>query len=73
MLGFSLPKLLILVALIVAVWYGFKAANRVRQRRTQPTASAENDKMKKTEIKQMVKCPRCGAFSDSLDRHACDV
>ena len=73
MLGFSLPKLLILVALIVAVWYGFKAANRVRQSRKQPTASAQNEQMPRTEMKKMVKCPKCGVFSDSLDSHACDV
>ncbi len=58
---FSLSKLLVLIALVVAVWYGFRWAEQVRETRrrrvtrdgpTAPPAMAED----------LVKCPVCGAY-----------
>lgn len=43
MFGFSLPKLAVLIAIILAVWYGFKILDR---RRVLNNQRANNDKEK---------------------------
>ncbi len=76
MFGFSLPKLLILIALIAVVWYGFKAVGRVNRRRQGHTAQAEQPPRKKRfriRAKDMVQCPKCEAYTASLDSHTCEV
>ncbi len=76
MFGFSLPKLLILIALIAVVWYGFKAAGRVSRRREAQAEQAEQAPRKKRfkfRAKDMVQCPKCKAYTASLDSHSCEV
>jgi len=65
---FSLGKLLVLVAIILAVWYGFKYAARVDAirknlreqvaRRQQSSAPGRSSRA----VEDLVKCPKCGAF-----------
>ena len=73
MLGFSLPKLLILIAVIAIVWYGFKAAGRInRNRQSGPKRSAKNE-ASDIAIENMEPCPKCGAYTASLDTHICET
>jgi formate-dependent phosphoribosylglycinamide formyltransferase (GAR transformylase) len=67
MLGIGFPKLIVLVALILLVWYGFKYVRRleeVRQalRRAQDAARGGRGGAKKVVAEDMVKCPSCGAY-----------
>ena len=64
MLGFSLPKILVLAAIVALVWYGFKIFGRGR---------ALEKSIKKGDIsggneKQNVdleECPKCEAYVDA--------
>ena len=63
MLGFSFTKLIVLAAVIVAVWYGFKFIGRLDKRRKEQLASSR--KPTSSEMKDagdMVKCPKCDAY-----------
>lgn len=70
MFGFSLPKLLVLAAIIAAVWYGFKWVgryNRIQQekakdrvRQNQADAAAD-----------MIPCPKCGVYVPEGDATTC--
>ena len=58
MLGFSLPKLLLLGAIIALIWYGFKWVGRNRQAGGDQRVEDE----KTPEIADMDKCATCGTF-----------
>jgi len=73
MLGFSLPKLLILIAVIAVVWYGFKAAGRINRNRRSGPKKAEQNETSGITIESMVQCPKCRAYSASLDTHICET
>lgn len=73
MFGFSLPKLLILIALIVIVWYGFKAIGRVNQKRQAQAKRAARDKPSEIAAEDMIQCSKCGAYTASLDSHTCEA
>jgi uncharacterized protein len=67
MLGFSLGKLLLLVLLLAAVWFGFRYMSRIdavrrtlreelaRRQRQPPTAP-------RVQAEDLVKCSACGAY-----------
>ena len=73
MFGFSLPKLLILIALIVIVWYGFKAIGRASQKRQAQAREASRGQYPGLATENMVQCPKCEAYTASLDSHTCEV
>ena len=67
MLGFSLGKLLVLVALIGVVWYGFKYAARIEAiRRDVRSEVARRQAARRgggaRPVEDLVKCQHCGAF-----------
>jgi len=75
-MGFSLPKLLILIAVIAVVWYGFKAAGRInrnRQKEPDQAAGKKTSEITARDAKDMVQCPKCNAYCASLDTHTCDT
>ena len=66
MFGFSFTKLLVLAAIIAAVWYGFKWVGRVEELRKEALrraeAGAREQKMRSTPSEDMVRCPSCGTY-----------
>jgi uncharacterized protein len=71
MFGFSLQKLLLLLLIVGAVWYGFKFVNRLQQARDSEGKSRSRVRGGKppasepsaaTEVEDMVRCPTCDAF-----------
>ena len=78
MLGFSIQKLLFTVAVVVAVWYGFKWVGRVKKIRDKEArdrlrrgagggngaagASAGPSGDAPVDAEEMVECAVCGAF-----------
>lgn len=72
MLGFSIQKLLVLVGIIAAVWYGFKlvgrldaarkmtARNKPRARDDKVSGAASRDAV--GEVEEMERCDACGAY-----------
>lgn len=69
MLGFSLTKLIVLVAIIAAVWYGFKWISRYNRLQQ---AKAAKDGGDGDAIEDMVKCPHCEAYYPSGGAHQCN-
>lgn len=70
MFGFSLQKFIVLVAVVVAVWYGFKLLTRLQQARKTDAALRRNTGKRpgaargdpRAEAEDMVQCPVCQAF-----------
>ena len=56
MFGFSLTKLLVLVAIIAVVWYGFKLLSRRQVRRAVRARDAGRA------VQDMAKCAVCGDY-----------
>ena len=80
MFGFSLPKLLVLAAILTAVWYGFKFIGRLDQERR----GSLKDRVKRAAgagkpepaeapaaVEEMVQCRVCGVFMPTGDVAAC--
>lgn len=71
MFGFSLSKLLVLAALIAAVWYGLRWVQRLQQL----NRSAESDRVERDPApssQDLVACPRCGVFVAAGAAPSCD-
>jgi uncharacterized protein len=59
MFGFSLAKLLVLAAIIAAVWYGFKIIGR----RNQSSKVAGNEpESPRISAEDTIECTRCGTY-----------
>ncbi len=82
MFGFSLPKLLVLAAILTAVWYGFKFIGRLDQERrgslkdrVRRAAQGARGKPEAAEaptaVEDMVQCAVCGVFMPAGDMAAC--
>jgi hypothetical protein len=62
MLGGPLGKLLLLIAVVVAVWYGWKYVNRVNQVRAEQRRRAPRRTAQAIEAEDMSKCAVCGTY-----------
>ncbi len=81
MLGFSLQKLIVLAAVIAAVWYGFKFIGRLDQARKQaerasPAAVGRKGRAARPRdpapaAEDMVRCDACGAYVAQNGAAAC--
>ena len=66
MFGFSLPKLLVIVAVIAVVWYAFKFIGRRDQLgATQKTPRRSAKKKARDEVEDLVQCAVCGTYVQS--------
>ncbi len=72
---FSLPKLLVLAGIILAVIYGFKLFASISRRREagdQPARPrATRQKRDQVQAEDLVPCPNCGAYVSSGAEHDC--
>ena len=80
MLGFSIQKLLFTIAVIAAVWYGFKWVGRMKEIRDEDAkdrlrrekqGSGEKAARSSVDSEEMVECATCGAFVASSGAKAC--
>lgn len=70
MFGFSLPKLLVLAAIIAAVWYGFKWVGRYKE--IQESAMKERTRKNEADAAaDMIPCPKCGVYVPDGDAANC--
>ncbi len=83
MFGFSLQKLIVLVGIVAAVWYGFKLITRLQEARKtdaalrQKTANrsgaarGESHSEAPIEAEDMVQCPVCQAYIAARSTSSC--
>ncbi|MEK9753492.1 MAG: hypothetical protein VW338_09830 [Rhodospirillaceae bacterium] len=74
MFGFSLPKILFTVVIIVVVWQAFKWLNRrgeLQQRRAEEVERDAATRARSAEVEDMVQCPDCGAYVPQGSNHRC--
>jgi uncharacterized protein len=80
MFGFSLQKLLVLLMVVGAVWYGFKFISRLQQARDsegEPRSRVRGRKPPASEpsasagVEDMVRCPICDAFVAARSTSPC--
>jgi uncharacterized protein len=75
MFGFSLQKLIVLVAIVVAVWYGFKFIGRLQEARKADAALRQNTAKRpgaaRNDAEDMVQCPVCQAFVAARSTSSC--
>lgn len=63
MFGFSLTKIVVLAAIVAAVWYGFKFVGRLEKRGKEDLAAARKpEPVDAKDVGEMSKCPKCDAF-----------
>ncbi len=67
MFGFSLPKLIVLAALIFVVWQGFKYLQRRQEVQDKKKHEKIREARKETQgtpdpVEEMVRCPVCETF-----------
>jgi uncharacterized protein len=72
MLGFSIQKILLLVAVIAAVWYGFKMFSRLEAaKREREKVADERDENSGPRTEELVQCPVCEAYVPSQHPTSC--
>ncbi len=80
----SIQKLIVLAAIVAAVWYGFKFLGRLQEQRkaeaklhegkgAKPArkSAAPKDGGKGGEVEDLVQCPSCGAYIQAGSRCDC--
>ena len=75
---FSISKILVTAALILAVWYGFKwlgnrqqIQKKAARERVRRGGGASQNGPSSSDIEDMVQCPDCGAYVPDDGRHKC--
>ena len=71
MFGVGLQKLIILIAIVSAVWYGFRFIGRVAAERRALQRTAERNRPARRSIEDMVKCRVCGDYVPATGVTSC--
>ncbi len=72
MFGFSLAKLLVLAAIIAAVWYGFKIIARRNLASQKKVADDDTGDDARISAEDTVQCVRCGTYVVVQGATSCD-
>ncbi len=71
MFGFSVQKLVVLAAIIAAVWYGFKFVGRLDRARRAALKSAREGSAEVADVEETERCAACGTFVPLRGAGAC--
>jgi len=77
MFGFSLPKLVFTILVVVVVFYGFKAISQLQERREKRVADrasargADAAAKRSASVEDMVACATCGTFVPTRSARSC--
>jgi hypothetical protein len=73
MFGFSFMKILVLGAIIAAVWYGFKMVNRITEDRKTPVGQDKGRSAPSSpSTEDMIACPECGTYVAANSTAKCE-
>ena len=70
MLGFSLPKLIVLALIVAAIWYGFKMFGSGRKAAKSEVPGDDTDTVIPKAV-DMVQCETCGDFVAAKGTTSC--
>jgi len=63
MLGFSVPKILLLIFIIFLIWYGFKMLERRSSSKIEKEKEKESSsKYTEEDVQDLEKCLKCGNY-----------
>lgn len=65
MLGFSIPKILLLIFIILLVWYAFKVIEKrtsLQKTRSSNKDKSQSSKYKSENTQDLEKCPACSNY-----------
>jgi uncharacterized protein len=62
MFGVGFQKLLILIAIVTAVWYGFRFIGKIAAERKALQREAQRRRPARRNVQDMVKCALCGDY-----------
>ena len=66
-------KILVLVAVVAAVWYGFKMINRITEDRNTAVGNRNSTKSSSSpSTEDMIACPECGTFVAANSTAKCE-
>ena len=75
MFGFSLTKLLVLAAIVSAIWYAFRLIGRLDQRRKREIKARRDNPGGVADVpgkpEEMVQCPVCESYVAALGVGPC--
>ncbi len=77
MFGFSLPKLVFTILVVVVVFYGFKAISQLQERREKRVANRASARgtdattKRSAGVEDMVACTTCGTFVPARSARSC--
>lgn len=80
MFGFGFTKLVVLIGIVIAVWYGFKIVGQLDQARKQSqgrkpprqTRGSGGGAANAPEVEDTVQCPVCGAYVVARSASPCE-
>ena len=72
MFGVGLQKLIILIAIVSAVWYGFRFIGHIAAERRALQRAAERNRPARSGVEDMVKCRVCGDYVPATGVTSCD-
>jgi hypothetical protein len=71
MFGFSFMKILVLGAIIAAVWYGFKMMTKITEDRKERVDQRKGSSASPS-TEDMVACPECGTYVAANSAARCE-
>tara|TARA_B100000963_G_scaffold318462_1_gene299599 strand:- start:2835 stop:3062 length:228 start_codon:yes stop_codon:yes gene_type:complete len=71
MFGFSIPKILVLIFLILIIWHFFKFFEQKSRYKENLKDSKNNEKKKDEE--QLLECKKCGGFYNEKKYSLCPI
>lgn len=71
MFGFSFAKLLLVAAVIAAVWYGYRWWQRVQKVTRDEADVLARQRARATDGEDMVKCPSCETYLSPRAARSC--
>jgi hypothetical protein len=71
MFGFSFGKLLVLAAVIGAVWYGYRWWQRVQKVTRDEEAMLARERARAPSGEDMIKCPACDTYLSPKGARSC--
>ncbi|HVG80807.1 MAG TPA: hypothetical protein VNB28_00845 [Methylomirabilota bacterium] len=62
MFGVGFQKLILLIAIVTAIWYGFRFVGKIAAERKALQREAERKRPARRSVEDMVKCRLCGDY-----------